>query len=440
MIDTINFRLNNVSRYKIIESQYQQFERSAKTVFEVDHDTGEIADNSKIRAIMHHDSDTITPLSKRSSLFIASSHYNVSYFYNYSGNFIDFNFAIPKYMYGTNILQFVQYFGQDYESVFKHLRSFVASFVKKHFLETIDYKDLELTRLDLCYNQFFNSKYDAMKYLAEQKELMKKHARSTKNDYRSYETSLMYTTKRYSFKIYHKGTEFRKHDRKELAKKNPTGYQIENLQDISDRILRYEVTFRKSQINYLFEKSDLHNRYVPELANANSHSWAKMKNPEYYALCMEFVEQSKRFVFANVDNIDAVEFKMVTFDLNVFKLLYDFFWQTVFKYQLRQKMSVYDVIKQIDAKNEIRDKAQSKQLREKLSFNKPMITVLALLTQHQSIDDLRKSGLMSKTTFYKYQKKLAELGIDSESRLTDIPIPPLDYRDYFYNFGNSHLK
>lgn len=440
MIDTINFKLNNVSKYPLTRTKYEATTRTGETLIHMDYDTGEYLENRTVRAILHHDSDTIIPLSKRSKLHIPSSDYSLSYFYNITQDFISFEFSIPKYMYGTNIIQFIKYFSQDAETIYNALMDFVKAFFHKHAYEVIDLRDVELTRLDLCYNQFFNSKYDAKKYLNEQKSLLHKFARSTKNAFRTYENALLYTTKRYSFKIYHKGDEFKKNDRTKLVKRNPTGHQIEELQAISDKILRYEVTFRKAQIDYLFEQSEQHVRYVTFLKNERARQSMRSMNREFYERSIQFCEQSKHYVFGHIAQHEAINTQTVSFDLPVFTQMYNFFWDYVKKYQLSQKLSVFDVIQKIDQKNEVRDGAVSKQLRAKLSFNKPMLTVLALLCNYESLDEIRKSNLLSKPTFYRYKKQLAQLGINSEARLIDIPPPPIDYMDYKFYFGNHHLK
>jgi len=69
-----------------------------------------------------------------------------------------------------------------------------------------------------------------LKYLEQQKKLKDKYSRSSTNGAGDYDTSLTYKTKRYSFKIYHKGTEFRQNDKRKLADNNPTGIDIDDLQ------------------------------------------------------------------------------------------------------------------------------------------------------------------------------------------------------------------
>jgi hypothetical protein len=438
MIDTLNFKLNNVSKYPLVKTQYERTSRVGQTTIEIDQDTGEYLENHQIRALLHHDSDSLMSLSKRSSFFIASSHYTVSYFYNISGDYIDFNFSIPKYCYGTNVLQFIKYFDQGANATYDHFMSFLFTFVKKHFIQAIDLEDIEITRLDLCYNQFFNSKYDALKYLSDQKELMKKFARNSKNDFRSYDTSLMYLTKRYSFKIYHKGTEFIKNDRKELLKNNPTGFPLGVLEDQSNRILRYEITFRKSMIDYLFRQNKLENDYVT--FKPNQHAGVRKAYPEHYRRAVEFAENGKRYVLAKVDPIEAVHTSTVQFSQRIFNTMFDYFWEYVKKFQLNRKMSLQELITKIDERNEVRDTIQNQAVRRKASYNKPMLTILAMLTSYESLDEIRKKDLVPRSTFFHYQKKLKELGVTSHGRLLDMPAPGLDYSDYKFYFGHRHLN
>lgn len=440
MIDTVNFKLKNVSNYPLIKTQYEATANTGQTIVETDTETGEIFSNTKIRAILHHDSDNFIPLTKRSSLYIASSHYTLSHRYNIAQDEISFDFSIPKYLFGTNIIQFIRYFDQSAETIYKYLMSFLTGFVRKHFIEPVDLKDIHITRIDFCYNQFFNSQYDSVKYLTEQKELLTKYARSTRNDYRNYDTSFVYITNRYSFKIYHKGTEFKKHDRKKLQEKNPTGHDLNTLQDIANRVNRYEITYRKSMLDYLYKEKELHNKDVSFLFSGATRKSLRSLSPAYYDQCLQFIDRGKNYVLTPVSQDHSIRTQDVYFSFDVFKVLYNHFWEYVQKYQLECKMSVYDVVKKVDEKNAERDKVNDEKLRKKMSFNKPMLVTLALLTQTYSLDELRKSGLLPKTTFYRYQNQLAKLGYTSKGRLIDIPPPSLDYLEYLSYFSSNHLK
>src|SRR5205085_12548093 len=129
------------------------------------------------------------------------------------------------------------------------LISFLRKFFHWEFMMcTVQFTDVEINRIDVCFNQVFKSKDDALLYLEYQKRLKKKYARDENGVMRGYETSLMYVTSRYSAKIYHKGTEYEKHDKKEHLKYNKEKatqyFKTEKLQAIADRVLRYELTLR----------------------------------------------------------------------------------------------------------------------------------------------------------------------------------------------------
>ena len=65
---------------------------------------------------------------------------------------------------------------------------------------------------------------------------------------RDYATSLMYKTKRYSAKIYHKGREYERNDLKEHLRINKERgmqyFKTEQYQALADKMLRYELTYR----------------------------------------------------------------------------------------------------------------------------------------------------------------------------------------------------
>src|SRR5262249_16907202 len=141
------------------------------------------------------------------------------------------------------------------------LETFLKTFFKTEFLFCpVDWKDVEVNRIDVCFNQMFPTRKEALKYLEYQKRLKKKYARDEAGVLREYATSLMYVTKRYSAKIYHKGSEYEKNDQKEHLKINQEKgreyFNTSEYQGLSDRMLRYELTIRNTMLNYL------HKRYL----------------------------------------------------------------------------------------------------------------------------------------------------------------------------------
>lgn len=441
MIDTIVIKLHHVSKYPLTKTKYESKSKTTISTLEVDETETKFKNNSKISALMYHDNDTIIPLTKRDSVFIPSSHYLLSYFYQVRHDSIEFNFSIPKYLWGTNVLQFVKYSSQDITDVWLLFQDFINQFLLKQFPDKIDLNDLELCRFDMCYNQFFPSKMDALRYMDAQEQLIVKYARSSINRVRHYKgEGFEYVTDRYKFKVYHKGTEFSKHDKKKLAKNNPKGFNISDLQDKADMILRYEVTYRRSQINYLFKQFKLHNNYMGfDTDSEDAHQWQRVLNPSYYRYSLDYIDRSKTFLMSTA-NHDPVINLTATFDIKVFSLCWNFFWDYVKKFQLHPKLSIHDVQRNIDQINDsilFKNKIRSKQQQTK---EKSRLTMLALLAQEYPLEEIRKMGIIPKTTYYRYQKELKQIGVISENRLPITIIPPkLDFQEYKYYFGRYHF-
>lgn len=212
----------------------------------------------------------------RAKLEVDSSHYLCTYVINWQRDFIEFNFSIPKFLYGNNVGQFVNtisdkdYFaGVSYkfehqmEKVYERFISFLRYFSRSLFGEIkIDWYRVELNRIDFCFNQFFKTKEEAFEYLEYQKKLNIVRERTESNALRggAYNTGISYITKKWSFKIYHKGSEYKgqKGDKKKHEAMNEMyGKQIfdtKELQKLADKILRYEITFRSSRMSEIFRR------------------------------------------------------------------------------------------------------------------------------------------------------------------------------------------
>lgn len=440
MIDTIIIKLHHVSKYPATKTKFEAHTKRTTTTHETAETEVGVRNNAKVRSIMFHDSDTIIPLTKRTSFNIPSSNYLLSYFYKIQEDTLEFNFSVPKFMYGTNVLQYVPYFEQSSKEVFRFLSRFIDEFCLKVFPDKIDLEDLELCRIDLCYNQFFPSKVDALRYLSAQEEIMNKYARSSKNRGKNYKNeSIVYVTDRYSFKIYHKGTEFAKNDKKQLAKKNPKGYNINDLQHQADRILRYEITFRRSMISYLFKERNLHNDYLPfDASSRDSMEWYLVINPEKYQYCIDYVDRGKTFLF-DVHSHEPVYNLTAIFNEKLFCVLYQFFWDYVKKFQLEPKLSIHDIKSKIQHYNETVQLKNTLRRKKEPGINQNMLVMIALAMENTPLHELKKLNLVPESTFYRYQRHLKKIGIITENKLpVQIPKPSLDYLEYKYLFGRYH--
>jgi len=104
MIDTIVVRIHKIN----CENEYIQ-----KVLREYRNDDTQIRLKGSVHQqddfkdfIYYSDTDKIQHLFFRSSLYNFSSHYTIAYSINTSRDFAEINFSIPKYIFGTNVLQF----------------------------------------------------------------------------------------------------------------------------------------------------------------------------------------------------------------------------------------------------------------------------------------------------------------------------------------------
>ena len=280
MIDTVVLRLHNLTKYDLLIRRLRQKKNKGFTIKKATWQIEEAQRMRKIGIKKPEERLNIMELNRTGEHLIttevskqvnSSAHYAFSYRIDHTRDFIEFNFSIPKYRFGSNVLMFVEHqtdphFKYTQNRTLEHninrsipaFFSFIEYFLHNEFiLDKIDLMDVEINRIDLCFNQVFKSKDDAMQYFNYQKRLRKKYSRAEDGGKTDYNTSFMYSTKRSSSKIYHKGTEYRKHDLKEHLKINhDKGYEYFDTKkylELADRILRYEVTIRSAELNYLFK-------------------------------------------------------------------------------------------------------------------------------------------------------------------------------------------
>ncbi|ASQ41212.1 hypothetical protein [Flavobacterium phage FLiP] len=436
MIDTIVIRVHNIEKNHLLMHNILKEEFiSAK----VRHSHNQTLDK---KAIIYGDSGKVLPLTIHTKMKMPSSHYELNLRPHFDRDFIEFNFSIPKFVYSTNVMQFVDMRDQTPEFTYDKLLHFLHHFFITYFTLKPDNKDIEINRIDLCFNQIFDTKENALRYLEEQKNINIKHANSDTNKFVAYSESddlgvstaqtIFYKTKEYSFKIYHKGSEFKKNDLKQLMKANPFNLHLGEVSDLADRMLRYELTARKGLFNYLLDRVDtLENQERVKFVN-DCNLYYRKKGVDKFTFTYSFFLESDfdcyiDYKFVSVQ--DMSEMKHNTFSKGLFLAVYNWFWDRVKTYQISLKMSVADISNLIMQKYDEKKTVWTAKEREKELGNQSQLVMLALLTQFTDIHALK--GIIPDRTFYRYKKRLKTLGIEPNSHTNIFDIPVLTYDRYF---------
>ena len=237
MIDTIVIRLHDLTIHKEIydylsNPNFSTIHKSKRVIdfLELKHLTPLVQQDY----IQFGDSGSEVTLGLRGKFHIESSHYYVAFNIENQKDYIEFNFSIPKFFYGNNIAQFVRPVtekkfirGIDYlwrtqaEALYDRLMIAIGRFFKERFIDMlVDYSLVEVNRIDICYNQIFQDKREAFRYLNYQKLMNLRNMRINGNRFQNRDTSMMYVGDHYSVKVYHKGSEYRKNDRVKHEKIN----------------------------------------------------------------------------------------------------------------------------------------------------------------------------------------------------------------------------
>lgn len=457
MIDTVVLRIHNIDQYHATKEKfYNTQKKDAVTTAFLDEETGEYIESSLAASVIYHDTNRAIPLRHRSNINLPSSHYSIAYDVNFAKNYLEFNFSVPKFEYETNLLQFISIYDQTTQRTFNKFMQFLDKFVKEYLPDKVLFEDIEINRIDLCYNQFFNNEAEALQYLDEQKKLLVKYARSSKNNFRSYDTSFMFITKRYSFKVYHKGSEFKKNDFPKLQKRNFKKYPLDEFIDKSNRILRYEMTFRNSYLNYLFK--EMYFSSVNHSLNAvyfNSvyaefyrfltgwYEGTKAYNGTYVSGVESFNSRNKKFCLRSFFDYQSTDLQkadtdVVTFDFNMFNMLYSQFYRKVMQYQVSQIPDLGEVMEIVKRRNRDIETQNKLALRKKSQKDESRLFILAALCSKFKIEELK--AYLPHRTYYRAKKDLADIGITSQTSKIDIPKPRTDYLDYRMEFGSYHYN
>lgn len=156
------------------------------------------------------------------------------------GLFVEF--SIPKYEKGNNIeMTHPQHLPFIMENLYQEL-CVVLNYKLPHF------SNWQLYRVDLCYNWLFKTVEETRHAM----NFIQRIDYPRKQKY-VYDTSVMYKGSSYTIKFYLKGPEFRKHDLSSIEYNTAM-----LLTPTANRILRFEISFKKAYLKSLFEKDKVY--------------------------------------------------------------------------------------------------------------------------------------------------------------------------------------
>ena len=151
-------------------------------------------------------------------------------------------FSIPKYAKGNNIEMIRP------SELPEILRTFYEELCFHLGVSLPDITTWPIHRLDICYNWIFKSQEEAEMVMSFIQRI--DYPRKKKS---TYDTSVMHVGSAYSVKFYLKGSEFKAHDLKDddfLLSHTPE--RIDELQSLANRIVRYEIGFRRKYLEDVF--------------------------------------------------------------------------------------------------------------------------------------------------------------------------------------------
>lgn len=392
MYDTLHFKILNFSKYEKIKqySTKRNLDKTSVVSLEGNEDSIKIA---PIFGTLFHSNNKIRINTGSNIIYSPSSHYHTNINFRYSDDTALISISIPKYIFGTNVFQFIdsdprQTLNNRILDV-QYLRSFFRYFFKSIF-QMSEIPQISIRRIDLCYNQIFQDELSAKLYLKELRDRFKNNFNSSKvNIYNL--TGVQYVTKRFSFKAYHKGTEFQKHDYRELIKSDlKYNYSFTEISELANRIVRYEITARHSYLKWLN---------------------AKLFEAEY---------------------IDIIDEQINPFHKN-FNLLYKVLHQ-----KFRKMLELVQPNQQLIDPLKIRERLHYLKYHTlTLKGNIAPIISFYILQQNYTDKEILEMQIYSKSAFYRLKNKCKDLGLYRPDSY-QVAVPELTFRTYFSILNLSH--
>ncbi|MDN4163966.1 phage/plasmid replication protein [Cytophagales bacterium LB-30] len=494
MLDTIEIKIHDLQKHTELTTYLERDHARTGKTFEAKVTEEELTSTTLKLSKYLHFHDTGRSIKLKHINYLPSSHYELAYSIDYERDYIFFNFSIPKFCFGTNIIQLVPPFfkGQynPYEgdnqlkAALKQTPEILSRFLKFFFdyLTPINpvHKDcVEISRLDFCFNLVFPSRESAFNYLVQLKKLKKKYLRETATNSANYFGGIQLKTDRYSFKVYHKGLEYKNNDIKQHKRINKEKgrqyFPTQELQTFSDKILRYELTVRKSYLdylfkNYVFRKNDsfwqkyypMFKRYEKDLPiEVDSKTYEHGQIPSYLKNYFAYIKSvtNKTYYYmlsaprefqTETDTTEVFTSKPyiqrnIYFSNDLFKVVSNKFIEFCKEFTVSDLSNLYHLtsnhvrnsqgmLKNYTGDSDLYNYLSSIKLSPRKFF------IFLDLLKDRTLDEIYQENILGRSTFYLCKKALKRLGFDTGLTYEQNGFVPFSFNDYQTFLINNHEK
>lgn len=353
-----------------------------------------------------------------------SGHYTLACDLDDIQNTIQFNFSVPKFFYGINLIpNFYHYsfndemiYNQEFNeknlkcsfnillsAIFEACNSLISEKIPLNYL----LENINIFRIDICKNYLFNDESSCVSYLENLKRI--KIPYSTLEKPRIYENEIMYVFQDYSIKVYHKGKEMEKDIKKIEPFYNDT--EIKNIRDVASKTLRYELTFRTQKIRDIFlttfrESCPYFLRAPEEIRTKFSRGDIKIRNrTDYYKETPE-KEMNTWYIYKKPNKKFKPDqnFKCA-FDFHTFIELVRFAFEKFDGFQALKRPSLLEISRLIEEGNSRLEFHGKKKIKPG-----PLLNICKKLHE-ETLDMLVSKKEISRASKFNYLKKFKMLSI-----------------------------
>lgn len=232
------------------------------------------------------------------------------------GFFVEF--SLPKQYYNNNVEMVYPF---DITYILNNFRNELC----KHLRENLPLlSDWIVYRLDVCYNWTFESEAKCQSLM----NFIQRIDYPRKKKY-LYDTSVMYKGTAYTIKFYLKGAEFKRNDYKVIL--DIDTIKAEKLLEWSNKVLRFEVEFKKVYLKTLFEKDKVK---VSDIAD-NSEIENILKH--YLASVFRYVDK-ENMKHENVRQVINENFKPAK-ALHLYQFFKGYYFEPDEKFQIKKGLN-----------------------------------------------------------------------------------------------------